>query len=64
MVCDERIITGHRRRVAEPDLGNIEHRADDLTSMRGVKLYSLDQNTAGQLWMTSEELLGFRFDVG
>ncbi|MFT3910335.1 MAG: SDR family NAD(P)-dependent oxidoreductase [Ferruginibacter sp.] len=43
--------------VAELDLGNIEHKYDDPSTIRGVQPYSLDEANAKRLWMWSEELM-------
>jgi NAD(P)-dependent dehydrogenase (short-subunit alcohol dehydrogenase family) len=42
--------------IAELDLGNIEHRYDDPSTLRGVKPYSVDAGNAQRLWQLSEEL--------
>ncbi|WP_338873358.1 SDR family NAD(P)-dependent oxidoreductase [Spirosoma sp. SC4-14] len=47
--------------VAELDLGNIEHRYDDPLSLRGVKPYSVDADSAKRLWSLSEELTDVTF---
>lgn len=44
--------------IAELDLGNIEHRYDDPSTIRGVKPYSLDETNAKRLWALSEEMIG------
>ncbi|MEI9943484.1 MAG: SDR family NAD(P)-dependent oxidoreductase [Chitinophagaceae bacterium] len=49
--------------VAELDLGNIEHKYDDPSSIRGVQPYSLDENNAKRLWNLSEEMTGIKFNV-
>ncbi|HCA06618.1 SDR family NAD(P)-dependent oxidoreductase [Chryseobacterium sp.] len=48
--------------IAEIDLGKIEHRYDEPTTIRGVQPYSIDQENAERLWKLSEEMLGFTFD--
>ncbi len=50
--------------VAELDLGNIEHKQEDFSTLRRVKPYSLDKENARRLWKLSEEMLGFRFPLG
>jgi NAD(P)-dependent dehydrogenase (short-subunit alcohol dehydrogenase family) len=47
--------------IAELDLGNIEHRYDDPSTIRGVQPYSLDEANAKRLWKLSEEMTGIRF---
>lgn len=47
--------------VAEPDLGQIEHRFDEPSTLRGVQPYSLDGASAGRLWKLSEEMTGVKF---
>jgi len=47
--------------IAELDLGNIEHRYDDPSTIRGVQSYSLDEANAKRLWKLSEELTGIKF---
>jgi NAD(P)-dependent dehydrogenase (short-subunit alcohol dehydrogenase family) len=49
--------------IAALDLGDIEHRYDEPSTLRGVKPYSLDQAYARDLWTLSEELCGLRFDI-
>jgi NAD(P)-dependent dehydrogenase (short-subunit alcohol dehydrogenase family) len=49
--------------VAEPDEGNIEHNYDEPSSLRGVKLYSLDAENARKLWSLSEQMTGVSFPV-
>jgi NAD(P)-dependent dehydrogenase (short-subunit alcohol dehydrogenase family) len=50
--------------IAELDLGNIEHRYDDPSTLRGVLPYSLNEENAKSLWQLSEQMTGatFRFD--
>jgi NAD(P)-dependent dehydrogenase (short-subunit alcohol dehydrogenase family) len=43
--------------IAELDLGNIEHRYDDPSTLRGVKPYAVDAENAKRLWRFSEELI-------
>jgi NAD(P)-dependent dehydrogenase (short-subunit alcohol dehydrogenase family) len=47
--------------VAELDEGQIEHRADDPSTARGVQPYSLDGASAQRLWTLSEQLTGIAF---
>lgn len=47
--------------VAELDNGNIEHRYDDPSSLRGVKPYSVDETNAKRLWKLTEEMTGISF---
>jgi NAD(P)-dependent dehydrogenase (short-subunit alcohol dehydrogenase family) len=49
--------------VAIPDLGNIEHKYDEPSTLRGVQLYSLDEANAKRLWALSEKLTGTDFPV-
>lgn len=49
--------------IAEIDLGQIEHRYDEPSTIRGVQPYSIDLENAQRLWKLSEEMLGFTFDV-
>ena len=49
--------------VAELDSGNIEHRYDDPSTIRGVRSYSLDENNAKRLWRLSEEMIGISFAI-
>jgi NAD(P)-dependent dehydrogenase (short-subunit alcohol dehydrogenase family) len=49
--------------VAELDLGNIDHHYDDPLTLRGVKPYSVDAESAKQLWQLSEDMTGVRFYV-
>ncbi|MEA4908282.1 MAG: SDR family NAD(P)-dependent oxidoreductase [Chloroflexi bacterium] len=49
--------------IAELDLGNIEHRYDEPATLRGVKLYSLDEDNAKRLWELSQEMTGVQFRV-
>jgi NAD(P)-dependent dehydrogenase (short-subunit alcohol dehydrogenase family) len=50
--------------VAELDLGNIEHRYDEPSTLRGVQPYSVDSENAQRLWALSETLasIGFAAD--
>lgn len=54
MYCDD-------AEVAELDLGNIEHRFDDPSTLRGVQPYSVDEENAKRLWKLSEEMTGLTF---
>jgi NAD(P)-dependent dehydrogenase (short-subunit alcohol dehydrogenase family) len=47
--------------VAEPDLGNIEHRYDEPSTLRGVQPYSVDAENAKRLWTLSETLTNVEF---
>jgi len=47
--------------IAELDLGNIEHKYDDPSTLRGVKPYSVGAESAKRLWLLSEELTGMEF---
>ncbi|MFC0183122.1 SDR family NAD(P)-dependent oxidoreductase [Pseudarcicella hirudinis] len=49
--------------IAELDLGNIEHRYDDPSTIRGVQPYSLDEANARRLWNLSEEMTSIAFPV-
>lgn len=49
--------------IAEVDLGQIEHRYDEPSTIRGVQPYSIDSENAERLWKLSEEMLGIKFDV-
>lgn len=49
--------------VAELDLGQIEHRYDDPSTLHGVKPYSLDAADAKRLWILSEQMTGIEFPV-
>lgn len=49
--------------IAELDLGQIEHRFDDPSTIRGVQKYSLDQKSAERLWDLSEEMTRIKFEV-
>jgi NAD(P)-dependent dehydrogenase (short-subunit alcohol dehydrogenase family) len=49
--------------IAELDEGNIEHNYNDLSSLRGVKPYSVDAENARKLWTLSEEMTGVSFPV-
>lgn len=49
--------------IAELDLGQIEHRYDDPSTIRGVQPYSLDETNAKKLWVLSEEMTGIIFKV-
>ncbi|MVM33767.1 SDR family NAD(P)-dependent oxidoreductase [Spirosoma sp. HMF4905] len=47
--------------VAELDLGTIDHRYDEPSTLRGVQPYSVDAENAQRLWTLSEELTGVLF---
>jgi NAD(P)-dependent dehydrogenase (short-subunit alcohol dehydrogenase family) len=49
--------------VAQLDNGNIEHRYDDPSTLRGVRPYSVDGEKAKQLWMLSENMAAIQFPV-
>jgi NAD(P)-dependent dehydrogenase (short-subunit alcohol dehydrogenase family) len=49
--------------VAELDLGHIEHRYDDPSTIRGVQPYSVDESNANRLWQWSEEVTGIKFQI-
>lgn len=49
--------------VAELDMGNIEKRYDQPSSLRGVQLYSVDGNNAKRLWKLTEEMIGLPFSA-
>lgn len=49
--------------IAELDLGNIEHRFDEPSTIRGVQPYSLDEINAKRLWDLSEQMTGIKFKV-
>ena len=49
--------------IAELDLGNIEHRFDDPSTIRGVQPYSLDHDNAKRLWDLSERMTGIKFEI-
>ncbi|MBN8571122.1 MAG: SDR family NAD(P)-dependent oxidoreductase [Ignavibacteria bacterium] len=47
--------------VSELDLGNIEHKYDDPSTLRGVLPGSLDKEDAKRLWKLSEEMTAVAF---
>ena len=49
--------------IAEIDHGQIEHRFDDPSTIRGVQSYSLDKGNAERLWKLSEKMTGIQFNV-
>lgn len=49
--------------IAELDLGNIEHRYEDPSTLRGVLPYSLDETSAKRLWRLSEQMTGIVFNA-
>lgn len=49
--------------IAEIDNGQIEHRYDEPSTIRGVQSYSIDHENAERLWKLSEEMIGIKFNV-
>ncbi|HTE34150.1 MAG TPA: hypothetical protein VK666_27405, partial [Chryseolinea sp.] len=49
--------------VADLDEGKIEHNYDEPTSLRGVKPYSVDAESAVKLWALSEKMISMSFQV-
>lgn len=49
--------------IAELDLGNIEHKYDEPSTLRGVQPYSLEETNAKRLWKLSEEMTGITFEA-
>ena len=49
--------------IAEVDNGQIEHRYDEPSTIRGVQPYSIDLDNAERLWKMSEEMIGYKFEV-
>jgi hypothetical protein len=49
--------------ITEIDHGNIEHKYDEPSTLRGVQPYSLDEANAEKLWDISEEMTGIIFRV-
>lgn len=49
--------------ISELDRGQIEHRYDDPSTLRGVQPYSVDQTNAKRLWDLSERMTGITFDI-
>lgn len=49
--------------IAELDEGNIEHKYDEPSTLRGVRPYSLNEKNAKTLWELSEKLTGIRFEA-
>ncbi|ASK32452.1 oxidoreductase [Chryseobacterium sp. T16E-39] len=49
--------------IAEIDNGQIEHRYDEPSTIRGVQSYSIDKENAKRLWKLSEEMIGIQFNV-
>lgn len=49
--------------ISELDNGNIEHKYDDVSTLRGVLPSSLDEAGAKRLWKLSEEMTGLDFPV-
>ncbi len=50
--------------IAELDSGNIEHKFDNPSTLRGVRSYSLDKTNAKRLWVLSEQMTGIIFNAG
>jgi len=49
--------------IAEIDDGQIEHRFDEPSTIRGVQPYSIDPENAEKLWKLSEEMIGIKFEA-
>jgi NAD(P)-dependent dehydrogenase (short-subunit alcohol dehydrogenase family) len=49
--------------IAELDEGNLNLNYDNPVSLRGVKPYSLDAESAKRLWTVSEEMTGISFPI-
>jgi NAD(P)-dependent dehydrogenase (short-subunit alcohol dehydrogenase family) len=49
--------------IAQLDMGDIEHRYDDPSTLRGVQPYSVSARNAQQLWKLTEEMTGIIFKV-
>lgn len=49
--------------IAEVDNGQIEHRYDEPSTIRGVQPYSINLDNAERLWKMSEEMIGYKFEV-
>jgi NAD(P)-dependent dehydrogenase (short-subunit alcohol dehydrogenase family) len=49
--------------IAEIDHGQIEHRYNEPSTIRGVQNYSVDKENAERLWKLSEEMTGIKFNV-
>lgn len=49
--------------IAEIDRGQIEHRYEDPSTIRGVQPYSIDPENAEKLWKLSEEMTGLKFEI-
>lgn len=47
--------------IAVPDLGDIEHRYDEPSTLRGVQPYSISKTDAARLWTLGEQLNGIVF---
>ncbi len=47
--------------IAEMDRGNINHRYDQPSTLRGVKPYSIDASDAKRLWHLTEKMTGLNF---
>jgi len=49
--------------IAELDTGNIEHKYEEPSTLRGVRSYSLDETNAKKLWELSEKMTGVAFNA-
>jgi len=49
--------------IAELDKGNIEHKFDDPSTLRGVRPYSVNAGNAQRLWQLTEEMTNIKFPV-
>jgi NAD(P)-dependent dehydrogenase (short-subunit alcohol dehydrogenase family) len=49
--------------IAEIDNGQIEHRYDEPSTIKGVQPYSIDHENAEKLWKLSEEMIGIKFNA-
>jgi len=49
--------------IAELDLGNIEHKFDAPSTLRGVQPYSVNAQNAQRLWRLTEEMTNIKFPV-
>jgi NAD(P)-dependent dehydrogenase (short-subunit alcohol dehydrogenase family) len=49
--------------IATLDQGNIEHKQEDPSTLRGVLPYSLDETNAKRLWHLSEQMTGIVFNA-
>lgn len=48
--------------IAELDQGNIAHKYEQPSTLRGVQPYSLDETNAKRLWKLSEQMTGINFN--